>query len=282
LGSALAVDAADIDLSLFSAPRLGEGHRALRLLRRAASDPARPQQFLHLQGVVYTTIFNPADGRKNWIDMLAGFVWAFRGTPDATLVLKLTHSDMLEGMQQVLEHLVKLGPFRCRVVLIHGMLSDAAYGALIEATSFTVNTSDGEGQCLPLMEFMSAGRPAVAPRHTAMIDYIDDDNAFVVSSRVRQSFWPHDERQAIRCLRHQISFADLVRAFQRSYAVGARDPQLYARMSAAAVEALRKYCSEEVVVARLIEVFAHIGIAVEDLLGATAPATARLATKIYA
>jgi glycosyltransferase involved in cell wall biosynthesis len=281
LGSALAIDAAAIDLSLFSSSRLGDGQRGLRQLRRAAADPARPQQCLQLEGVIYTAIFNPVDGRKNWIDMLAGFVWAFRNVTDATLILKLTHADMLEGVQQVLEHIAKLGQFRCRIVLIHGMLSDAGYGALIEATSFTVNTSDGEGQCLPLMEFMSAGRPAIAPRHTAMKDYITEQNAFVVSSRVRQSFWPHDERQAIRCLRHQISFADLVGCFRRSYEVGANDPQRYALMSIAAVESLRQYCSEEIVMTRLTEVFAQIGAVADDPGGAATMASTAAAAKVY-
>jgi hypothetical protein len=48
---------------------------------------------LLLDGVVYTAIFCPMDGRKNWFDMICAFCWALRDMPDATLVLKLTHRD---------------------------------------------------------------------------------------------------------------------------------------------------------------------------------------------
>jgi glycosyltransferase involved in cell wall biosynthesis len=261
LRGAVGIDATAVDLSLFEATRsVDEGARALRLLRRAASDPSQPPQTLTLSGVVYTTVLNPADGRKNWNDLAAGFVWAFRDTPDATLVLKLTHADMVEGVLIVLQHLAKLKPFKCKILVVHGLLDDEAYDGLIAATSYTVNTANGEGQCLPLMEYMSAGRPAVAPRHTAMIDYVSDDNAFVVASRPRPTFWPHDERHAIRCTRNEVVFVDLVRQFRESYRVAREDPARYAAMSAAAVTALEAFCSDEVVTARLAEVLSRQGL----------------------
>jgi glycosyltransferase involved in cell wall biosynthesis len=261
VAGALAIDVGRIDRSLFAPERAyGDGVSALRLLRREADDLTRAPQVLDLDGVVYTAVFNPADGRKNWIDMTAGFIWAFRHTSDATLILKLAHADMLEGVPVVLEHLSKLGPFACRIIIIHGMLDDDAYAALVDATCYAVNTSDGEGQCLPLMEFMSAGRPAVAPFHTAMMDYISPENAFVVASRTRPAFWPHDERQATRCVRHEISFSSLVQAFQDSYRVACTAPDDYARMSDAATSALEAFCSDAVVADRLSELLLHLGI----------------------
>ncbi|MGC1303599.1 MAG: hypothetical protein WA840_14615 [Caulobacteraceae bacterium] len=261
LRGALGIDAGAIDLRLFGPQRpVSDGARALRLLRGVISDPSRTPQVLTLDGVVYTAVLNPGDGRKNWVDLVAGFIWAFRATPDATLVLKLTQSDMVENVQIVLGHLSKLGAFSCRVLVVHGLLDDEAYAGLVTATSFAVNTSNGEGQCLPLMEFMSAGRPAISPHHTAMLDYISPANAFTVASHTRPAFWPHDERQATRCLRHQISFADLVRQYRESYRVARDQPERYAQMSAAAVTALEAYCSDEVVITRLAEVLRYRGV----------------------
>jgi hypothetical protein len=176
---------------------------------------------------------------------------------------------MVESVQLVLEHLSKLGAFSCRVLVVHGLLDDEAYARLVTATSFAVNTSNGEGQCLPLMEFMSAGRPALSPLHTAMLDYISPANAFPIASHTRPAAWPHDERQAIRCLRHQISFADLVRRYRESYDVARAQPERYARMSAAAVAALEAYCSDEVVTTRLAEVLRYRGVSSDAMpLGA--------------
>jgi glycosyltransferase involved in cell wall biosynthesis len=259
LEGGLAIDVNDIDLTPFRPDRsTADAMGRLRLLENAAGSPDRPTQTLRLEGVVYTAVFNPYDGRKNWLDLIAGFVWAFRDTPTATLLLKLTRYDLEDGLYRVLQHLSQLGPFACRVVLIQGLLSDEAYRALIDATSYAVNTAFGEGQCLPLMEYMAAGRPAVAPAHSAMADYISPENAFVVPTQLRQMWWPHDERRAMRCHHHLISFAEYVRCCRESYRLARDDAAGYARMSKAAVAAQRAFCSDKVATVRLREMLASL------------------------
>lgn len=219
--------------------------------------PAR-EQALELDGVIYTSVFNPGDGRKNWEDMLSAFCVTFREVEDATLVLKLTHHDAEEALTDILHHLYKNQPYRCRIVLIYGYLADADYERLVQATSYVVNTSYGEGQCLPLMEFMSCGKPAVAPRTTAMIDYLDADNAFLIDSTDELTAWPHDPRKAFRTLRYITNWASLCTAYQASYAVAMDDPQRYARMSAHAVTSLQNFCSQATAEQRLKEFLARL------------------------
>jgi len=258
-GGGLALSAGEIDLAPFRPDHPPtQAIHALRVLEEAASASQRPAQRIRLEGVVYTSVLNPFDGRKNWRDMVAGFVWAFRETPTATLILKLTRYDLEDGIYPVLQHLGALGPFTCRVILIQGLLSDEAYKALIDATGFAVNTAHGEGQCLPLMEYMAAGRPAVAPAHTAMLDYLSPKNAFIVRSEPHPASWPHDERRAVRCRHGRISFADFVRQCRESYRFARDDPGGYATMSAAAVEALHGFCSAEAVTPRLQQALGRI------------------------
>jgi glycosyltransferase involved in cell wall biosynthesis len=252
LDGGLAVDAGQVDLTLFRPDQPPtEAMHALRVLEAAAGDPHRTPQALRLEGVIYTSILNPFDGRKNWKDLISGFVWAFRETPTATLVLKLTRHALEDGIYPVLRHISVLGPFACRIVLVQGLLSDEAYRALIDVTSFAVNTAYGEGQCLPLMEYMAAGCPVVAPAHSAMLDYLSPKNAFIVRSEPHPSNWPHDERQALRCMRHGISFADYVAQCRTSYAFARDNAHGYAQMSAAAVDAQRAFCSADVITPRL-------------------------------
>ncbi|RAI67284.1 glycosyltransferase family 1 protein [Pseudomonas fluorescens] len=213
---------------------------------------------LVLDGVIYTSVFNPGDGRKNWEDMLSAFCVTFREVDDATLVLKLTHHDAEEALTDILHHLYKNQSYRCRVVLIYGYLADADYEQLVQATSYVVNTSYGEGQCLPLMEFMSCGKPAVAPRTTAMIDYLDADNAFLIDSTDELTAWPHDPRRAFRTLRYVTNWASLCRAYQSSYDVAKGDPERYARMSVHAVASLKKFCSQATAEQRLGVFFQHL------------------------
>jgi glycosyltransferase involved in cell wall biosynthesis len=253
--SGIAIDSAQLDADVFAMHRaFADGLDSLRALARYLEQPDRPRQVLEIAGVVYTAIFNPIDGRKNFNDLLGAFIWAFREVADATLILKITHFDPVRGLQPVLADIAKHGVFRCRVLLIHGMLPDDEYRALMRLTSYTVNASTNEGQCLPLMEFMSAGRPAISPAHSAMLDYIDESNAFVVPSAARPYIWPHDSRQAIRTHRYCVSVAGLIRAYRESYLVAKQDPARYTAMSRAASTAMRDFCSIAVVEQRLSEV----------------------------
>jgi glycosyltransferase involved in cell wall biosynthesis len=222
---------------------------ALRQLPEPAG-PDAPAR-LHLEGVIYCSIFNPRDGRKNWFEMLCAFCMTLRDAADATLVFKLTHHDRTLAFEHMLEMIYRLSPFKCRVIIILGYLDDTDYEKLVGATSFAVNASAGEGQCLPLMEFMSAGKPAIAPWNTALVDYLSADNSFPVASSLEPWCWPHDPRQAFRTRRHRIDFGSLMQAYRNSYDVAKDDPQRYARMSDSANRDLKAHCSQDLVEDRL-------------------------------
>ncbi|MDR9751147.1 glycosyltransferase [Pseudomonas sp. SZMC_28357] len=218
-----------------------------------------PDTSLHVhtevEGVVYVTVFNPKDGRKNWHQLITAFCWALRDTEDATLVLKITQSDLGAYYRELMTLLAQLSPFACRVLVMHGYLDDAQYARLYGAASFYVNASRCEGLCLPLMEFMSSGTPVIAPDHTAMEDYIDDQVAFVVASSEELTVWPQDTRIIYRTLRHRPDWGSLKRAYEDSYRMAKTDPDAYRRMSEAAIERMRGYCSFAPVQQRLADFF---------------------------
>ena len=197
-------------------------------------------------------MFSPTDGRKNWFDIVTAFCWAFRETADATLVLKIIQPD--RGYEPTLQHLLKeLSPFRCRVVVLHGFLETPDYRSLIAGASYYVNASRGEGLCMPLMEFMSAGTPAIAPRHTAFEDYIDERCAFVLRASIENNVWPEDSRDLSVPTRYRLDWSSLMQAYLESYRVARQDPERYAAMSEQAREAMRGYCGLDVVTGKLHE-----------------------------
>lgn len=208
---------------------------------------------LVLDGIIYTTVLNPLDGRKNWQDMITAFCSAFSEEPDATLVLKFTCLNSEWAFSVLAEALYRQPAFKCRVIGIHGFLENDAYEQLIAASSFTVNSSLGEGQCLPLMEFMACGKPAVAPLHTAMEDYIDDKVAFIVRSGEEPSGWPHDTRMVVRAHKNRIDWASLRDAYRESYRVARQDPTRYLRMASQAMERMRFHASHAVAQHRIAE-----------------------------
>jgi hypothetical protein len=212
---------------------------------------AKPEQQVELDGVVYTTVLNPQDGRKNWHDIISAFCHAHRDHADATLVLKMTHHAMESFIGEMLTDLRVIGQTACRIVAIHGYLPDEDLRALMAATSFYVNASRGEGLCLPLMEFMSAGVPAIAPDHTAMADYVAGDTTFVVSSCTEPTAWPNDPLMRITTSYRRIDWSSLADQFRASYQVATQDPTRYRDMSRAAVATQAHYSADAVVAEQL-------------------------------
>jgi glycosyltransferase involved in cell wall biosynthesis len=206
---------------------------------------------LILDGVVFTSVFNPYDGRKNWQDLLSAFCSEFSETPDAILLFKLTHRACTSVIVEMLRHLARLPRFQCQVILLHGYLEEADYQTLVGATAYVVNASYGEGQCLPLMEFLSCGKPAIAPDHSGMSDYIDARLAFIVASWEEATGWPHDPRFATRTHHRQISWVSLRQAFAQAYSTYRDKPESYAEMAEYAIERMRQHCSRDAIRAKL-------------------------------
>lgn len=242
------IDTASFDLAPYtSAARALHGQAELPGSRRERALTSS----VTLSGVIYTTVLNPNDGRKNFSDMIGAFTWALRDEPRATLVIKATNRKCEGALQAMVEEFAKAQPTRCRMVLIDGFLADEDYARLLDISTYAINTSHGEGQCLPLMEYMSAGKPAVTPAHTGMGDYVRAENAFVVRSTLEPCHWPQDPREAYRTRRHRIDFESLVQAYADSFRVATADAQTYRRMAQAAHHDLQAHCSRATILARL-------------------------------
>jgi glycosyltransferase involved in cell wall biosynthesis len=206
---------------------------------------------VQFSGITYTFVFNPNDDRKQWPEAISAFIAAHGDNPNATLILKLIQSNPLVGIQVVWEAIEHLLPFSCRIVAIQSHLDTNDFEQLIVGTTFALNSSSGEGQCLPLLEFMSAGVPTVAPQHTAMADYINSENSIIVENTRAWHSWSHDPRMLLRCFQFPILWDSLRISFEKSYGIAINDPAKYAEMSAAATERMKNHCSEELIQGKL-------------------------------
>ncbi|MEM1155500.1 MAG: glycosyltransferase [Pseudomonadota bacterium] len=206
---------------------------------------------LQIEGTVYVSVFNPEDGRKNWKDIVTAFCWAFRDDPTKMLLLKMSHHNRSVFMGDLLLLFSRLYPFQCRIVAVHGYLSEGELQQLKAATHYYVNASGAEGQCLPLLEFLAGGVPAIAPKHTAMGSYISDENAFIVDSSLQPQAWPIDSRRAYRTTTQRIDWNSLRMAFLQSASLLEEEADRYEAMRVAAKVAVKNHCSPDAMMARL-------------------------------
>ena len=219
-----------------------------------SQEKATRKSLLSLEGTVYTSLFNPADGRKNWGDIVTAFCRTFRDEPDKTLVLKMSHRSRSVFLGRLLVLFSRLSPFKCRVVAVHGYLSGDELDALISSTHFFVNASSAEGQCLPLLEFMAQGVPAIAPDHTAMSTYINAGNAFIIRSSEQPSIWPHDPRRANRTICYRTDWESLAQAYRDSDQLLRHDDMGYREMCEAATRTVTKHYSSRKISKKLSKI----------------------------
>ncbi len=209
-----------------------------KLLRKANAGPTLlPSHEFTLDGLVYTSIFNMGDRRKNIDDMLSGFLIAFQDRADVTLVLKLATNPEREfhELKELRHRYERLNlEHACRVVVMTDYLTDEQMNDLLRATTYYVNTSKAEGACLPLQQALAAGRPALAPRHTALLDYIDEEVAFVLGSHAEPTFFPHDPEPRFETSWHRLVWTDLRDRLRESAEVAERDRARYDALAQAA------------------------------------------------
>jgi glycosyltransferase involved in cell wall biosynthesis len=209
---------------------------------------------LDLPGVVYTMIFNPFDPRKNWQDLLSAYLLALGEQEDATLVLKLVVCPQLAApaLNGMIDYYRTLGiRHRCKLVLVTAYLSDGQMVELAQASTYYVNSARAEGACMPLQDFLAAGRPGITPIHTAMADYFRDDLGFVVASHPEPAYWPHDPEKRLRTRWHRLVWQSLYDQLRSSYQVAKYNQGRYQDLAACGRDRMADFAGPERVWPRL-------------------------------
>lgn len=230
-------------------------------LSAATPDPNSAAEMV-LSGIVYTTIFNPFDERKNWRDIVSAFLFALGKRSDATLVLKLAVSRPLvqEAQAQFNEWHRRIGDeHAARILIVTDFLSDEQLTDLARGTTYYVNASRAEGACLPLQDFMAAGRPGIAPAHTAMAEYFDDQVGFTVHSSEEPTHYPWDSEKGLSTFWHRIDWQSLHDAFQASYVMAHNQPERYQQVAAAARSRILGHAGQEAVYPKLAAALNSVG-----------------------
>src|SRR5581483_7341707 len=111
---------------------LGIAMGVARGVKAAHDEDVRPcvpgTPTLDLSGVVYTSILNPYDPRKNWQDLLSAYLLALGECEDATLVIKLVVCPKLAApaVNGIIGHYRGMNVrHRCKLAFVTEYLSDA-------------------------------------------------------------------------------------------------------------------------------------------------------------
>ncbi|HWG41754.1 MAG TPA: hypothetical protein VN688_03140 [Gemmataceae bacterium] len=206
---------------------------------------------LDLSGVVYTSIFNPGDGRKNWEDLLSGFLGALRDRDDATLVVKLVTKER-DWIDRILMYYRGMGlAHRCKIVFLTEYLKHEHMLDLVRASAYYLTTTRAEGNCLPVMNHLAAGRPCVSPCHTAISDYFTNEMGFILETHPEPTIFPHDNRVRFKTTWGRLVWPSLLEQLRHSYHVASQDRPAYEALSARGQGKMSQWANAESIWPRL-------------------------------
>jgi glycosyltransferase involved in cell wall biosynthesis len=140
--------------------------------------------------LVFLSVLNPEDFRKNLDAMLRGFHHLRQQYGQALLIVKVLTARSRFSLAQAAGGVIrnKLAPGTVLrddgIAIVNDYLSDTEMTALYSLADFYLCASLAEGQNLPLLEAMAHGTVAVTTRTTAMQDYITEANAFIIATRM--------------------------------------------------------------------------------------------------
>ena len=85
----------------------------------------------------------------------------------------------------------------------------------------------------------------MAPAHTGMADYLDDDIAFTIASHPEPAAWPHDPEHRLTTTWQRLVWWSLHNQLRQSYEVARKDQRRYQTMAARGRERLADFASAE-------------------------------------
>jgi glycosyltransferase involved in cell wall biosynthesis len=221
----------------------------------ARKEPSR----LRLDSITYLGFFDPHDPACDIETAASAFVSAFRARPDTTLVIALECTDAAgQALDRLRTICQRLGPHECRIVLVTGIGRNPAREALIGASTYSVMLSRADASGLLVREALAAGRPVLAPRHSALADLVDDDVALVVRSHTEPTCWPNDPEQRLETTWERMDWGHLRERFLESARLVDHHPERYRRLSEACRARMLRDGSDETTLDALRDALARV------------------------
>lgn len=129
------------------------------------------------------------NSRKNHLGILEAWLRATTPADDAILILKVNSFqpgrwELLQlDLADLCQRLGRTFADAARVVTLTHYLPDHQLPSLFRTATHYLSLSFGEGWDQPMIEAGAAGLELIAPRHSAYLDYLDDESAHLLPSR---------------------------------------------------------------------------------------------------
>lgn len=132
--------------------------------------------------------------RKNYEDLIIGYMTAFSGHKDVALIIKTWSNQPGAGGKRHIEEAIKHisnklnGIDRPKIYLVTDMMEEKRLISLMRGTDVYVTVSHGEGFDLPMVQAMALGKLVVGTDFLAHKDYMTVDNSIPVKYTMKPCY----------------------------------------------------------------------------------------------
>jgi glycosyltransferase involved in cell wall biosynthesis len=144
----------------------------------------QPQYVPGRRGFTFLSVFQWSE-RKGWDVLLKAYLKAFSAQDDVCLVLR-TYSDREDATpirERVYRFVLECGydPDQSpAIVILDDFITDDSMPSLYRAADAFVLPTRGEGWGIPYIEAMASGLPVIATRWSAHLDFMNDENGYLI------------------------------------------------------------------------------------------------------
>ena len=123
--------------------------------------------------------------RKGYDALLRAYFEEFNSSDDVSLLIVSKYQNRTERSEIIKNDIQGIIEKTNKVDLPHiarysNLIPEKAMPSIYKACDCFVLPSRGEGFCLPITEASLCGLPCIATKHSGVLDYMDDDNSFLV------------------------------------------------------------------------------------------------------
>lgn len=139
-----------------------------------------------------------ANPRKNLIGLLRAWLIATSRSDDAALILKpgfytaKSHERLAKEIATLEQELCKKLDQAGQIFWLTGAVPEVGLPSIFAAATHYISASLGEGFDLPMVEAAASGLQLVAPRHSAYLDYLNDETAYMLPVKPELARFPND------------------------------------------------------------------------------------------
>jgi glycosyltransferase involved in cell wall biosynthesis len=123
--------------------------------------------------------------RKGSDILLSAWAGAFPAADDVCLVLKDHSNDLFYRENDARDRIAELraDPLAPEILHLDRFLPEADLAALYRCCDVAVFPYRAEGFCLPILEAMACGTPAIVPEFGACLDFCDAETSYLTKAR---------------------------------------------------------------------------------------------------